>query len=251
MSRLPSPFLESVRNVIRVRHYSIRTEKTYIDWIKRYIWFNNNAHPKDLGNSDVTRFLTHLAVNRDVSPSTQNQALNALNFLYAKVLEKPLGELNAVRAKTKQRIPVVLTSEEVKLVLSNLNGHHWLAACLMYGSGLRLMEVMRLRVINLDFDHRTIHVFNGKGGKDRIVTLPGNLIIILQRHLENVKNIHDKDLFDHFLDWVSCYTNFVVTPFLLIYTFRYTHWKYVLLTNTDLNMTPVTRNMFFCYKISY
>jgi len=198
MSRLPSPFLESVRNVIRVRHYSIRTEKTYIDWIKRYIWFNNNAHPKDLGNSDVTRFLTHLAVNRDVSPSTQNQALNALNFLYAKVLEKPLGELNAVRAKTKQRIPVVLTSEEVKLVLSNLNGHHWLAACLMYGSGLRLMEVMRLRVINLDFDHRTIHVFNGKGGKDRIVTLPGNLIIILQRHLENVKNIHDKDLFDGF-----------------------------------------------------
>lgn len=198
MPRSPSPFLESVRNVIRVRHYSIRTEKTYIDWIKRFIRFNNNIHPNKLGNSDVTRFLTHLAVNRNVSPSTQNQALNALNFLYSKVLDQPIGELNAVRAKTKQRIPVVLSADEVKSILSNLNGQHWLAACLMYGSGLRLMEVMRLRIINIDFDHRAIHVFNGKGGKDRIVTLPSNLIIKLQRHLEGVKNTHEKDLTDGF-----------------------------------------------------
>lgn len=198
MSKGHSPFLESVRHAIRTRHYSIRTEKAYLDWIKRFIYFHNKKHPSEMGTSEVTQYLTHLAVNRHVAPSTQNQALNALNFLYSKVLELPLGELNAVRAKRKQKIPVVLSVEEVKALLSHLDNQHWLIGCLMYGSGLRLMEAVRLRVLNFDTHHQCIHVFDGKGGKDRIVTLPQNLITPLKRHLQSVKYIHEKDLADGF-----------------------------------------------------
>lgn len=194
-----SPLLNSVRNEIRVRHYSIRTEKAYIDWIKRFIHFHGLRHPSEMGDAEVKSFLTHLAVNRNVAPNTQNQALNALVFLYKCVLEKPIGSIHgAVRAKKKQKLPVVLTGDEVRRVLRELNGKQWLAACLMYGSGLRLMECLRLRVMNLDFDHKAIYVMNGKGGKNRVVALPDQIISPLRRHLENVKSVYEKDLSDGF-----------------------------------------------------
>lgn len=194
-----SPFLEEVRNAIRVKHYSIRTEQVYVDWVKRFILFHGKRHPKEMGAVEVRDFLTHLAVDRHVAASTQNQALNALVFMYKVVLEQPLGEIDgAVRAKRPQRIPVVLTVEEVRRLLRHLEGVQWICACLMYGSGLRLMECLRLRVMNLDFDHRAVLVRNGKGGKDRVVTLPDDLIPVLGRHLEGVRNVHEKDLADGF-----------------------------------------------------
>lgn len=150
-----------------------------------------------MGEPEVRAFLTHLAVNRNVSPSTQNQAFNALLFPYRAVLDRPLAGLSdTVRAKKRQKIPIVLTTTEVRAVLKELNDIHWLAACLMYGSGLRLMECLRLRVMNFDFQHRAIYIINGKGGKDRIVTLPDEIILPLQRHLESVKATHEKDLAD-------------------------------------------------------
>ena len=152
-----SPFLEQVRDAIRTRHYSIRTEQAYLDWTRRFILFHHKRHPRDMGESEVCAFLTHLAVDRNVAASTQNQALNALVFTYKVVLQQPLGEIvGAVRAKKPQRLPVVLTQTEVKQVLGELNGHHWLACCLLYGSGLRLMECVRLRVQDLDFDRRAV-----------------------------------------------------------------------------------------------
>ena len=194
-----SPFLCSISDAIRVRHYSRKTEKAYIGWVKRFIYFHNKQHPREMGAREVTAFLTHLAVDRNVAPSTQNQAFNALMFLYRVVLDQPIEGLKGVaRAKTRQKIPVVLTREEVQAVLQGLDGLYWLAACLMYGSGLRLMECLRLRVMNLDFLRCAIYVHNGKGGKDRVVTLSDELIVPLQRHLENRRQTHDKDLADGF-----------------------------------------------------
>jgi integron integrase len=196
-----SPFLEQVKAAIRVRHYSIRTEQAYVDWIRRFILFHNKRHPLEMGEREVAEFLTYLAVTRHVSPATQNQALNALVFIYKHVLEQPLNEIHGIiRAKHKQRLPVVLTLEEIRRILKHLEGVHWLAACLMYGSGLRLMECVRLRVKDLDFAHRAIIVMNGKGGKDRVVTLPDDLIVPLRRHLTAVKLTHDKDLVDGYGD---------------------------------------------------
>ncbi len=195
----PSPLLESVRDAVRVRHYSIRTEQAYVEWIKRFILFHGKRHPREMGEPEVAAFLSHLAVKRNVAASTQNQALNSLVFLYKAVLNQPLESIQGVvRAKRPAKLPVVLTPEEVRELLRHLEGVHWLAACLLYGSGLRLMECMRLRVFNLDFSHRAICIHNGKGGKDRVVTLPDELIVPLQRHLETVKNIHEKDLADGF-----------------------------------------------------
>ena len=198
-SNSTSPFLQRVRNAIRVRHYSIRTEQAYVDWIRRFILFHGKRHPNELGEADVGRFLTWLAVERNVAPSTQNQALNALVFLYRHVIDRPLGDItNAERAKKPQRLPVVLTQDETKRLFRHLDGNQWLPVCLLYGSGLRLMERLRLRVKDLDFDHRAIVVRCGKGGKDRVVTLPDVLVVPLQRHLESVRNLHDKDLRDGF-----------------------------------------------------
>jgi len=190
-----SPFLKKVSDAIRVRHYSIRTEHAYLDWIKRFILFHGKRHPDKMAGNEVAEFLTHLAVTRNVAPSTQNQALNALNFLYKAVLDKPLGEIHGVvHAKKPTRLPIVLTQQEISSLLRNLEGVHWLSACLLYGSGLRLMECLRLRVMNIDFTHSAILVINGKGAKDRVVTLPDELIVPLQRHLEAVKNTFEKDL---------------------------------------------------------
>jgi integron integrase len=194
-----SPFLNEVIAAIRVRHYSIRTEQCYVGWIRRFIVFHGKRHPAKMGAAEVGDFLTHLAVTGNVAASTQNQALNALVFMYKAVLDKPLGDVpGVVRAKKPRRLPVVLSCEEVAAVLRNLEGIHWLAACLLYGSGLRLMECMRLRVKDIEFDHRALLVRAGKGAKDRVVTLPDALHTPLQRHLASVRNTHEKDLADGF-----------------------------------------------------
>jgi len=194
-----SRFLEKVRDAIRVRHYSVRTEKSYTNWIVRFIRFHDCRHPKDMGAAEVAKFLTYLAVERKVAASTQNQALNALVFLYKAVLDRPLGDMHGVvRARRAQRLPVVLTPDEVSRVLQSLDNDFWLPACLMYGSGLRLMETARLRVKDLDFDHQAIVVRSGKGNKDRVVTLPDELILPLKRQLQSTKLFHDKDLADGF-----------------------------------------------------
>ncbi len=190
-----SPFLEKVRGAIRLRHYSIRTEKAYLSWIKQFIIFNNKRHPKELGDVEVSLFLTYLAQKRHVAAATQNQALNALVFMYRHVLDKPVGELQSVvRAKKPKRLPVVMSQQEVALLLSHLSGLHWLIGCLMYGSGLRLMESIRLRIKDIDFPHRAIYVRDGKGAKDRVVTLADELLVPLSRHFEYVKTLHERDV---------------------------------------------------------
>ncbi|MGE0383084.1 MAG: integron integrase [Gammaproteobacteria bacterium] len=190
-----STLLSRVRDEIRLRHYSIRTEQIYIDWVRRYVLFHGKRHPREMGEVEVREFLTYLAVEGNVSASTQNQAMNALVFLYKAVLERPLGEIaGAVRAKKAQRLPVVLTPEEIGRVLRHLKGEYWLIGCLQYGSGLRLLESVRLRVKDVDFPHRAILVRDGKGGKDRVVTLPDELVEPLRRHLENRKTQFERDL---------------------------------------------------------
>ena len=163
-------------------------------WIKRYIYFHRLKHPKDLGTRHVAEFLTYLAVDQKVAASTQNQALNALTFLYRAVLRKPLDVMDkAVRAKRPQNLPVVLTELEVEQVLAQLTGVQWLMAAMHYGSGLRLMECMRLRVKDLDFKYRSVTVRAGKGGKDRIVTLAEALVAPLQRHLQGTLTLFERD----------------------------------------------------------
>lgn len=194
-----SPFLQSVAESIRLKHYSRATEKSYVGWTKRFILYHGKRHPGEMGAGEVKEFLSYLALKRNVSPSTQNQAFNALMYLYRYVLDSPIEGLEGtVRARKKQKIPVVLTHAEVGNVLKGLCGHYWLAACLMYGSGLRLMECLRLRVMNIDFNQRAIYIHNGKGGKDRVVTLSDELIVPLQRHLANRRQLHDNDLADGF-----------------------------------------------------
>jgi len=194
-----SPFLEEVCDVMRVQHYAIRTEQAYVEWIKRFILYHGKRHPDEMGESEVAAFLTHLVVDRNVAPATQGQALNALIFLYRKVLNRPMGEIpDIVRSKKKVKVPIVLTQTEIANLLSKLEGVHWLTGCLLYGSGLRLMECIRLRVKDLDFDRLSITIRCGKGGKDRVVTLARELVIPLQRHLESVKTVHERDLAEGF-----------------------------------------------------
>lgn len=189
-----SPFLRQVREAIRVRHYSRRTEDAYLGWIRRYILFHGKRHPAEMGAAEVAAYLSHLAVAREVSASTQNQALNALVFVYGKVLNAPLADIGGiVRAKSSVRLPVVLTQAEVSAVLLQLRGVPWLVACLLYGSGLRLLEALRLRVKDLDFPRRALVVRDGKGSKDRVVTLADELIEPLRRHLENRRSLFDQD----------------------------------------------------------
>ena len=187
--------LDQVRGVIRRLHYSIRTEQTYVDWIRRFILFHGKRHPAEMGAPEVEAFLTHLAVQGKVAASTQNQALNAIVFLYRQVLKKELGWLEGVeRAKKPARLPVVFTREEARAVLSRLDGIRWVMASLLYGSGLRLMECTRLRVKDVDFDQHQLIVRDGKGGKDRITMLPDRLVEPLKTHLCKVAVLHKKDL---------------------------------------------------------
>jgi len=189
-----SRLLDRVREAIRVRHYSIRTEHTYVDWIRRFVLFHEKRHPSQMGECEVARFLTHLAVSEHVAPATQNQALNALVFLYRAVLNRPLEEIHGVvRAKRQQRLPVVLTTDEVAGILRELTGVCWLVACLQYGSGLRLLESVRLRIKDLDFAHRSVIVRDGKGHKDRVTTLPDELVVPLERHLAGRRTEWERD----------------------------------------------------------
>jgi integron integrase len=191
----PPRLLDQVRDKLRVKHYSIRTEQAYSDWIKRYIFFHDKRHPQDMGAQDIEAFLTHLAVVGKVSASTQNQAKSALLFLYREVLEMQLPWLDKVtQAKAPKRLPVVLTVSEVQAVLSHLSGTHALIASLLYGTGMRLMEVMRLRVKDVEFLRREIVVREGKGFKDRVTMLPEAVIAPLKAHLFNVKTVHDEDV---------------------------------------------------------
>ena len=186
--------LDRVRHACRVRHYSIRTEDAYHDWCERFIRFHGIRHPDTMGEPEVNAFLTHLAVDRNVAASTQNQALCALLFLYEHVLGRPLDQLQVVRANRPKRLPVVLTREEVRRLLANLEEPYRLMGQLMYGSGLRLLECLRLRVKDLDFDRGEITVREGKGNKDRVTMLPETLYAALRAQLDAVRLQHQKDL---------------------------------------------------------
>ncbi|HEY5604358.1 MAG TPA: phage integrase N-terminal SAM-like domain-containing protein [Gammaproteobacteria bacterium] len=161
-----SPFLTKIRQAIQVRHYSIRTGQSYITWIKQFIHFHGNRHPDTLGEKEIEQFLTHLACERNVTPSTQNVALNAILFMYRQVLDRELEKLSFNRASKPARLPVVLTTDEVVRVLNNLEGNAWLMANLLYGAGLRLTECVSLRIKDLDFDHRAVIVRSGNGDKN-------------------------------------------------------------------------------------
>jgi len=187
--------LEVVRQRIRLKHYSHRTEKSYVQWIRRFVRFHNRRHPRELGKTEIEAFLTHLAVERKVSASTQNQAFSALLFLYRNVLELPMPQLDAVqRAKKPRRLPTVLSPDEVRQILCQLDGKYWIAGNLLYGSGLRLLECLRLRVQDIDFEMCQLMVRAGKGNKDRVTILPEAVIEPLQKHLKNVRAIHSRDL---------------------------------------------------------
>ena len=187
--------LKKLKVEIRRRGYSIRTEQTYESWVARYFAFVGHADPGALGEAEVMAFLQHLAVDRQVTASTQNQALNALVFLYQHILQQPLGDLDGfVRAKRPQRLPVVLTRTEVTKLLAHMPGTHGLMAALLYGTGMRLMDGIRLRVKDIDFAYHQIVVRDGKGQKDRAVPLPQRLVEPLQQHLDIVKRLHQADL---------------------------------------------------------
>lgn len=187
--------LDRARHLIRLKHYSIRTEKSYLPWIQRYVLFHNNRDPKDMGGAEIEGFLSHLAVNLKVSASTQNQAFNALLFLYREVLKKELAEsINAIRAKKPTRLPTVMTKDETMKVIAAVPPDQQLIIKLIYGSGLRLMECVRLRVKDIDFGNNHLLVRDAKGMKDRITVLPDNLKQLLRKHLERVKLIHERDV---------------------------------------------------------
>jgi integron integrase len=200
----PKPrLLDRVRHAIRARHYSRSTEKTYVHWIKRYIFFHRKRHPAEMGAAEISAFLTSLAVREKVAASTQNQALSALLFLYREVLVVELPWLDdVVRAKRPQYLPVVLTREEVRAVLQRLHGAPRLMALLLYGAGLRLMECCRLRVKDVDFSTNQVVVRNGKGSKDRVTMLPASVKAALADHIQRVRRQHEADL-GHGAGWVE------------------------------------------------
>jgi len=195
MANRPKKLLDQLREAIRQKNYSYRTEESYVNWVKRYILFHNKRHPQELGTAEIEAFLTHLAVDGHVAASTQNQALSALIFLYRHVLNQELeGRIDAIRAKKPQRLPTVMTKEECLRVIANMSGSHQLMAQLLYGCGLRLMECLRLRVKDVDFAQGQIIVRNGKGMKDRVTMLPNSLKVSLQEHLHRVKILYEQDL---------------------------------------------------------
>lgn len=195
-TQMPEPkLLDQVRGKIRLKHYSIRTEQAYLDWIKRFVLHFGKRHPRDLGAAEVEQFLTYLAVHGKVAASTQNQAKSALLFLYKEVLALELPWLdNVEQSKVPKRLPVVLNRDEVQALLSRLAGTHWLVASLLYGTGMRIMECLRLRVKDVDFKRREILIRDGKGFKDRVTMLPDSLAASLEAHLAKVRGLHQTDL---------------------------------------------------------
>lgn len=195
----PNPdlrLMDQVREVLRYHHYAYRTEQTYCKWILRYIhFFGGKTHPKNLNSRHIEQFLSYLATNRKVSASTQRQALNALVFLYKHVLFMPLSaDIEPVRSKRHPSLPTVISQQEARRLLSNMTGTHALMAKLLYGSGLRLMECVRLRIKDLDFDRKRVNVIQGKGGKDRSTILSISIIDDLRAHIAKVKKLHHEDL---------------------------------------------------------
>jgi integron integrase len=192
--------LDQYRDALRIKHYSPRTEDTYIQWVTNYILFHNKRHPKEMGVPEIGQYLTHLATKQQVAASTQNQAFSAIIFLYRHVLNIQLDELQLaeLRPQRSKTVPIVLSKEEVKRLIANLTGTNKLIAQVMYGGGLRVMECMRLRVKDIDFDNHQVIVRDGKGENDRFTILPDSLIQPLQLHLRYVKSLHEKDLADGF-----------------------------------------------------
>jgi integron integrase len=186
--------LDQVREALRLKHYSYRTEASYVDWIKHFILFHHKRHPSEMGAPEIQTFLAHLAQERSVAASTQNQALSAILFLYRHVLHKDIEPILLSSAKRPERLPTVLTRDQVLRVIVQLNGTHKLMAQLLYGSGLRLMECVRLRIQDIDFEYKTITVREGKGEKDRIVPIPETIIPDLRRQIERVRLLHEEDL---------------------------------------------------------
>ena len=186
--------IERYQEELQVRHYARRTVSTYTQWIRRFLRFHRLRHPRKMGSDEVNAFLSHLATNEQVSASTQNQALAAVLFLYRELLGQPLVLDSVVRAGTRHRMPVVLSTAEVRAVREQLQGPSALVVGFLYGSGLRLMEALRLRVKDLDTQRRELSVRDGKGGKDRLTLLPKSLIPALERHLTDVRQLHQRDL---------------------------------------------------------
>jgi integron integrase len=191
-----SQFLDSLREKMRIKHYSYKTEQAYMDWVERYIRFHGLRHPREMGVAEVESFLSHLAMRPDggISASTQNQALYAIKFMYHELLGVDLGDLHLITAKRQKRIPIVLSKEEVKSVLARLHGVYSIMGRLFYGSGLRLMECLRLRVKDVDFSTRLIVVRDTKGDEDRVTVLPMSVVEPLQFHLKRVAIQHEEDL---------------------------------------------------------
>jgi len=190
----PKKLLDQVREAMRFKHYAYRTEETYVQWIRRYILFHDKRHPKDMGRPEIEAFLTDLAVNQQVAASTQNQALSAVLFLYHQILGLEIAGINAVRANQPRNLPVVLTKTEALAVIQTIDGPHQLVAKLLYGSGLRLSEALRLRIKDLDFAQQQIIVRDGKGRKNRVTMLPASALTELQDHLVGVRRQHQQDL---------------------------------------------------------
>lgn len=191
--------LDQVRAAIRTKHYSMRTEESYVSWIKRFVKFHGLRHPDEMGEAEIRTFLNYLAVKENVAASTQNQALCAILFLYKQVLKIEIENIEDINwAKKSKKIPEFFTHQEVQHVIANLKGVFWLMGVIMYGTGLRLMECLRLRVKDIDFESGKITVRSGKGEKDRITMLPELVVPVLQKHLNDVKKQHEKDLADGF-----------------------------------------------------
>ena len=187
--------LDQVREKLRVKHYSYQTEKAYVTWIKRFIIFHGKKHPLELDDQAINKYLSYLAVKQKVASSTQNQALCAILFLYKQVLQKDIGYVENIEwAKKSKRLPIVLTRDEVQGLLSHLSGVAWLIANLLYGSGLRQQECLRLKVKDMDFDYKQITVRDTKGGSARYTVLPEKLVKPLREHIKKVKKLHRRDL---------------------------------------------------------
>jgi len=190
-----SPFLENIRQVLRTKHYSIQTEKAYLTWIKRFILFNQKRHPVDMGEEEVSNFLSYLAVDRKVTSSTQNLALCAIVFMYKHIFKRELTLLDdTVRAKTPKRVPVVLSNDEAMKLISLMPETYQLMFSILYGSGLRKAELLRLRIKDIDFENQSIFVFRGKGKKDRVTMLPQTLMPLIKKQIAKVEKIHQRDI---------------------------------------------------------
>lgn len=237
MQNQPRKLMDQVSDAIRTKHYSLRTEQTYKDWIKRYILFHGKRHPKDMGAPEIQSFITHLATEKNVAASTQNQALSAVLFLYRHVLQTEIDlPSDIIRAQKSKTLPVVLTPQEARAVISKMSGVPQLMAKILYGSGLRLMECVRLRLKDIDFGNRVITVRDGKGEDDRATILPDSLIPALRQQIQTVQRIHQTDLGDGFGE--------VHLPYALARKYpnaaRETSWQYLFPSNT-LSVDPATK----------